>query len=94
MSQGRKKAGSSRTSFEEELKRLEEIVAALESETVTLEGALELFEEGTTIVKSAQKKLKESQLRVRKVLGEKEGEPVLGDFLLADEEGEGREESE
>lgn len=67
-------------SFEEQMDRLEEIVGQLESEEVSLEKALELFEEGTTLVKSAQKKLKESQLKVRKVLGEEDGEVVLEDF--------------
>ncbi len=76
--------------FEEQMNRLEEIVGQLESEEVSLEKALELFEEGTAIVRSAQKKLKESQLKVQKVLGEKDGEVILEDFDFegAEEEGD------
>jgi len=73
-------------SFEDELKRLEEIVGKLESEEVTLEKALHLFEEGSVIVKSAEKKLKESQLRVKEVLGEEDGELITDDFLPTEED--------
>ena len=68
--------------FEEQMNRLEEIVGKLESEEISLEEALELFEEGTAIVKSAQKKLQESRLKVQKVLGEEDGDLILGDFPL------------
>jgi exodeoxyribonuclease VII small subunit len=86
-----KKAGG--RSFEDELKRLGEIVSELESEGVSLEVALDLFEEGTAIVKSAQKKLKESRLKVRKVLGTEGDDLVLGD-LEPREEGYYREDGE
>jgi exodeoxyribonuclease VII small subunit len=82
---GRKKTDKKELSFEEELDRLECIVEKLESEEVSLEKALDLFEEGTTLVKSAQKKLRKSQLKVKKVLGEEGGELILDDFLPADD---------
>ena len=74
--------------FEEQMNRLEEIVGKLESEEISLEKALDLFEEGTAIVKSAQKKLKESRLKVQKVLGEEGDNLVLGNFPFKDGEGE------
>jgi exodeoxyribonuclease VII small subunit len=77
-----KNADKSTVNFEEQLKRLEEIVGKLESEEVTLDKALDLFEEGTAIVKSAQKKLKESQLKVQKILGEEGDDLILEDFLI------------
>ncbi len=83
-----KKKNDSGKSFEEQMNRLEEIVGQLESEEISLEKALELFEEGTAIVKSAQKKLKESQLKVQKVLGEKDGEVVLDDVSFEGTESE------
>ena len=83
-----KKKENSVVSFEEHLKRLEEIVGELDSEEVSLEKALDLFEEGTAIVKSAQKKLKESQLRVQKVLGEEDGDMILEDFLVDKDDSE------
>ncbi len=88
-----KKPDKSRAGFEEQLKRLEEIVGKLESEEVTLDKALDLFEEGTAIVKSAQRKLKESQLKVQKILGEEDGDLILEDFLIdtegSEEDGRG-----
>jgi exodeoxyribonuclease VII small subunit len=88
-----KKTESAGPGFEEQLKRLEEIVGELESEGVSLEKALDLFDEGTTIVKSAQKKLKESRLKVQKILGEKDGELLLGNFLPDEDDEEDDEES-
>ncbi len=80
-----KKREERESSLEEELNRLEAIVEKLESEEVPLEKALDLFEEGTAIVKSAQKKLRESQLKVKQVLGKEDGELLLDDFLPADD---------
>ena len=76
--------------FEGELRRLEEIVSGLESEEVSLERALELFEEGTGIVKSARRNLENARLKVRRILGAEGGER-LPDDLSAGEGGEGEE---
>lgn len=66
--------------FEAELRRLEEIVSGLESEEVSLERALELFEEGTGIVKSAREKLETARLKVHRILGEAGDELRFDDF--------------
>ncbi len=51
-----------------DLKRLEEIVRRLEDDTLELELALELFEEGVGRVKAAEARLSEAEIRVRQVL--------------------------
>jgi exodeoxyribonuclease VII small subunit len=58
--------------IEPALARLEEIVRQLESEQISLEESLELFEEGVKLADSIQKKLSEAQLRVKKILEEAE----------------------
>ncbi len=56
-------------SLEARLKRLEEIVTALDSDEFELEKALGLFEEGIGHVKGAQTLLAEAELRVEELLG-------------------------
>lgn len=56
-------------SLETRLRRLEEIVTALDSDEFELEKALSLFEEGIGHVKGAQALLAEAELRVEELLG-------------------------
>ncbi|HEY8484586.1 MAG TPA: exodeoxyribonuclease VII small subunit [Longimicrobiales bacterium] len=58
------------------LRRLEEIVAALEGEGLELEDALELFEEGIGHVRAAREILERSELRIERLL-EEDGRVVL-----------------
>lgn len=51
-----------------DLKRLEEIVRALEDEGLELETALALFDEGVTRLRAAQARLADAEIRVRQVL--------------------------
>ena len=67
-------------SLEEQLKRLEEIVGKLEVSELTLEEAILLFEEGAALVKSAQKKLAQSEIKVQKIVKDLEDAPELVDF--------------
>ena len=53
-----------KTSFEDSVKRLEEIVAHLEAGDLPLEQSLALFEEGTGLVKSCSKLLDEAEQKV------------------------------
>ncbi|KPL00758.1 MAG: hypothetical protein AMJ90_07795 [candidate division Zixibacteria bacterium SM23_73_2] len=55
-------------SFEEALKRLEEIVEKLEQGELTLDKSLELFEEGIDLSRSCTKKLTQAEKRVEKLL--------------------------
>lgn len=66
--------------LETRLRRLEEIVSALEADDLELERALALFEEGVTHVRRAEAILAETELRVEELLGEVEGETATRPF--------------
>ncbi len=55
--------------LEARIRRLEEILGALEGDGVELEQALALFEEGVTHVRAAEETLSATQLRVEELLG-------------------------
>lgn len=56
-----------RPSFEEALKRLEQIVDELEDESISLEKSIELYEEGIELSKLCTETLEEAELRIQKV---------------------------
>ena len=62
--------------FEASVKRLDAIVAKLESGDVPLEQALKLFQEGTGLVRSCSKLLDEAELEVVKMTKGEDGAPV------------------
>lgn len=66
--------------FEQNLRRLEEIVRAMERGDVALEESLRLFQEGTELVRSCGKLLDDAEQQVRLVLSGPDGEPVEEDF--------------
>jgi len=53
--------------FEKSLKRLEEIVAKVEGETLPLEESLKLYEEGKKLIASLEKTLKEAERKVEEL---------------------------
>ena len=61
--------------FEDQLAKLEEIVARLEDESVGLEEALGLFEGGMELARSCRSRLEEVEQRVSQLL-ESESEPT------------------
>jgi len=61
------------------LRRLEEIVRALESEETDLDQALALFEEGVGLLKDARSRVEVADLRVQRVL-----EDAAGDLKVSD----------
>lgn len=67
--------------FEKSIGRLEEIVKQMEQGNVPLESALQLFEEGTKLVKSCAKQLDEAELKVVKLMKGTDGNPVETEFL-------------
>lgn len=77
--------------FEDQLERLEEIVASLEDETVGLEEALGLFEDGMKLAKSCRVRLEEVEGRVRRLLEAEEGEEAAT-APLDDDGGDGSDE--
>ena len=65
-------------SFEDSVRRLGEIVEALESGEPPLEQSLRLFDEGMRLAKASQKKLDLAEKRVEELLGiDEDGEPVV-----------------
>jgi len=56
--------------LESRLRRLEEIVSALEADDLDLERALALFEEGVGHVRQAERILARTELRVEELLGD------------------------
>ena len=54
--------------LEERLRRLEQILVALEADDIELERALFLFEEGVAHVRAAERLLAEAELRVEELL--------------------------
>ena len=66
--------------FEQNMQRLEQIVRAMERGDVALEESLNLFREGTELVKSCSKLLDEAELQVKKVMTDAAGKPVEEDF--------------
>lgn len=55
------------------LRRIEEIVAAMDSDSLDLDEALALFEEGVGHLRSAERFLRKAELKVEELIG-REGE--------------------
>lgn len=67
--------------FEEGIKRLSEIVQALEKGDLPLEDSLRLFEEGVRLSRASQERLDSAQKRVEELLGfERDGKPRTKDL--------------
>ena len=67
-------------SFEKNLKRLEEIVAALESDRLDLNASLGLFEEGVELLRQASEELNETEAKVKELVERADGVMELRDF--------------
>lgn len=65
--------------FEELMKNLEEITAQLESENLTLDKSVELFEKGMKISKECNEKLENAEKRITMLINEETEEEV--DFV-------------
>jgi len=59
--------------FEANLRRLEEILAALEEQQVGLDASLKLFEEGVELLRSASAELGRAETRVQMLLEKSDG---------------------
>lgn len=62
--------------FEQEIARLEEIVAALEKGDAQLADSLALFAEGTKLITACTKQLDQAEQQVVKLMKGPEGAPV------------------
>jgi exodeoxyribonuclease VII small subunit len=76
-------------SFEEALKGLEAIVSKLETGSLRLEEALEVFEEGVRLARICSKRLEEGEKRISILLRSENGELVERPFEAIPEGEEG-----
>lgn len=65
-----------KVTFEQQLARLEEIVAALEKGDAPLADSLKLFEEGTKLITACTKQLDQAEQQVVKLMKGTDGAPV------------------
>jgi exodeoxyribonuclease VII small subunit len=70
-------------SFEENCRRLEEIVESLEDEQLPLEQSIKLFTEGVELALKAREQLEEGEKKVQKLIAR-----IEGDFELEDMDSE------
>lgn len=75
--------------FEEAMKRLGEIVQALEGDDLSLEDALKDFEKGMELVKFCSKKLEEAEKKVTLLVQESGGKHTQVPFDLEEEKDAG-----
>ena len=73
-------AGKKKMSFEEQITRLEEIVAALEKGDAQLADSLALFEEGTKLAASCTAMLDEAEQKVVALMKGPDGAPMETPF--------------
>jgi exodeoxyribonuclease VII small subunit len=67
-------------SFEASLKRLEQIVDELENGEITLERALDIYEEGVELSKFCVERLSQAELKLKKLSKDIEGAFKLTDM--------------
>lgn len=65
-----------KATFEQQLQRLEEIVASLEKGDAPLADSLALFEEGTKLIGSCTKQLDQAEQQVVKLMKGPDGTPA------------------
>ena len=58
--------------LEQAMKRLEKITEEMQSESITMDKSLKLFEEGTALVNFCNEKLQEAQLKITELTETKE----------------------
>ena len=73
--------------FEQQIARLEEIVAALEKGDAQLADSLALFEEGTKLIASCSRELDQAEQQVVKLMKGADGTPVELPFADAEQGG-------
>jgi exodeoxyribonuclease VII small subunit len=74
--------------FEEALRKLETIVATMESEDLPLESLLARYEEGTRLARTCQEKLAEAEVKIRQLEKTAAGELQLKPMPVPEGAGE------
>jgi exodeoxyribonuclease VII small subunit len=72
--------------FEQAFRKLGTIVEKLESEEVSLDESLKLFEEGIALSRVCHTRLEEIEKKIETILADAKGEPVVRDFEGEDDE--------
>lgn len=80
--QGAGNGGGGEIPVERQLERLDAIVQKLESESVSLDDSIRLFEEGVELAVGIRKRLEASEGRIKKIVEKSEGLFSLEDFDL------------
>ena len=68
--------------FEAAMKRIDEISAALEDSSLTLDKSLKLYAEGVSLVALCREKLDEAQQKISVLSPDENGEIVENDFSV------------
>ncbi len=68
--------------FEKNLRRLDEIMAALEGEQIGLDASLKLFEEGIELLRSASAELDKAETKVQMLVEKSDGRFELREMDL------------
>ena len=71
---------TTKQNFEDSMRRLEQIVRAMENGDVALDESLKLFKEGTDLVAHCSKLLDEAEMQVKLIATAPDGTPVEEDF--------------
>lgn len=71
--------------FEKAFQQLEKIVQRLESEELSLDDSLKLFEEGIGLSRFCHKKLEEVEKKIETILSDAKGEAVISPFETDDD---------
>lgn len=71
---------ATKKSFEENMLRLEAVVAQLEKGEVPLDESLKLFEEGTKLIGECRTALDKAEQQVVKLMKGPDGEPIESSF--------------
>lgn len=66
--------------FEDAIERLESIVESMESGEVPLAELLAKFEEGNTLLKVCESRLKEAELKIEQLKKQKDGSAAFSSF--------------
>ncbi len=80
MAKDRDQAPVDSLSFEDALKELEQIVHRLETGEAPLEESLAIYERGAKLRTHCEEKLKAAQLRVDKIVLQRDGQPRTEPF--------------
>ncbi|CDR35201.1 exodeoxyribonuclease VII small subunit [Criblamydia sequanensis] len=64
--------------FESAFHRLEEILEIMNSDTVTLDDSLKLYEEADNLIRFCSKKLNDAETKVEMLMKNREGDLLIG----------------